>query len=58
MGTDESAFTMILVTRSFVQLKATFEIYEKIAGKDVEESLRKETKGVLQDALLTLGLYA
>lgn len=58
MGTDESAFTMILVSRSFAQLKATFEIYEKIAGRDVEESIRKETRGVLQDALLTLVRFA
>jgi hypothetical protein len=58
VGTDEAAFTMILVTRSFVQLKATFEIYEKLAGRDIEESIRKETKGVLRDALLTLASFA
>lgn len=57
-GTDEAAFTMILVSRSFIQLKATFEIYQKTGGKDFEEALRKETRGVLQEALLTIVKYA
>jgi hypothetical protein len=44
----------ILVSRSFSQLRATFEAYKKLHGKDIEKCIEKETRGDLEDALLSI----
>ena len=48
----------ILVSRSFAQLRATFDAYEKIAGKDIEKAIEHETMGDFEDALLAIGLHS
>lgn len=55
LGTDEEEFVRILCSRSYVQLRATFEEYYKISGIDIEKSIKKETSGDLEDALLAIG---
>ena len=45
----------ILVSRSFAQLRATFDAYQKIAGKDIEKSIISEMNGDLEDALVAIG---
>uniref|UniRef100_A0A8C5LBZ2 Annexin n=1 Tax=Jaculus jaculus TaxID=51337 RepID=A0A8C5LBZ2_JACJA len=53
-GTDELAFNEVLAKRSYKQLQATFQAYEILIGKDLEETIKEETSGDLQKAYLTL----
>lgn len=53
-GTDELAFNEVLAKRSFKQLQATFQAYQILIGKDIEEAIEAETSGDLQKAYLTL----
>ncbi|NWR20740.1 ANX13 protein, partial [Emberiza fucata] len=53
-GTEEQAFNVVLAKRSYSQLRATFQAYEKVCGKDIEESIKSETSGDLEKAYLTL----
>ncbi|GFN89719.1 Annexin [Plakobranchus ocellatus] len=53
-GTNESAFQKILVTRSYAQLRATFQEYAKIANKDIEDTIRSELSGDLEKGMLTI----
>lgn len=36
-------------------MRAVFESYKKIAGKDIEDSLKSEMSGDLLNGLLTIG---
>lgn len=54
-GTDESRFNAILVSRSFPQLRATFEEYSKISKKDIEEALKSELSGNLLSGMKSIG---
>uniref|UniRef100_A0A0B7AN97 Annexin n=2 Tax=Arion vulgaris TaxID=1028688 RepID=A0A0B7AN97_9EUPU len=53
-GTEESQFNKILVSRSFPQLRATFEEYKKISKKDIEEVLQSEFSGNILSGLKTI----
>nr|KAF6425273.1 hypothetical protein HJG59_009308 [Molossus molossus] len=53
-GTDEMKFITILCTRSATHLLRVFEEYEKIAGKSIEDSIKSETHGSLEQAMLTV----
>ncbi|XP_032706070.1 annexin A13, partial [Lontra canadensis] len=53
-GTDELAFTEVLAKRSHKQLRATFQAYQILINKDIEEAIEEETSGNLQKAYLTL----
>ncbi|KAG3273647.1 annexin A13 isoform X1 [Ictidomys tridecemlineatus] len=53
-GTDELAFNEVLANRNYKQLQATFQAYQILIGKDIEESIKEETSGDLQKAYLTL----
>lgn len=54
-GTDESQFNKILVSRSFPQLRATFEEYKKISKKDIEDVIASEFSGDILSGLKTIG---
>merc|ERR1711892_27741 len=41
-GTDETAFTLILARRSWIQLRAIILAYEQIAGNTLEEAIESE----------------
>jgi regulatory protein YycI of two-component signal transduction system YycFG len=45
------------VSRSYPQLRATFEEYKKISKKDIEEALKSEMSGDLLRGMLTIGEF-
>ncbi|XP_036064263.1 annexin A13 [Onychomys torridus] len=53
-GTDELAFNEVLAKRSFKQLRATFQAYQILIGKAMEEAIEEETSGDLKKAYLTI----
>lgn len=53
-GTDETAFNMVLCRRGNAQLRETFSKYEEIAGKDIEETIRSEVSGTLEEGYLAI----
>ncbi|KAI5154803.1 Annexin A8 [Manis pentadactyla] len=54
-GTGEMKFITILCTCSATHLMRVFEEYEKIANKSIEDSIKSETHGSLEEAMLTVG---
>ena len=44
-----------LLYRSFPQLRATFEEYDKLSEKDIEEIMKEELSGDIKDGMVTLG---
>lgn len=54
-GTEESEFNKVLITRSYQQLRATFAEYERLSGKDIESSIKKEFSGSIEKGLLGIG---
>ncbi|XP_077999143.1 annexin A4-like isoform X2 [Glandiceps talaboti] len=53
-GTDESRFNVILASRSYAQLRATFDEYGKMAKRDIEKSIKSEMSGDLEKGMLTI----
>ncbi|XP_063045738.1 annexin A5a [Engraulis encrasicolus] len=53
-GTDEDKFINILGNRSVEHLRKVFDAYKKIAGCDIEESIKDECTGNLEGILLAV----
>uniref|UniRef100_A0A669EI68 Annexin n=1 Tax=Oreochromis niloticus TaxID=8128 RepID=A0A669EI68_ORENI len=53
-GTDESTFTYILATRNYLQLQATFKIYEQLSGTEILDAIENETGGTLKKCYTAL----
>jgi len=51
---DDSIFEQILTTRSYPQLRATFESFKKVAGIDIKDAIKKEYSGDMEDGLCAL----
>lgn len=47
---------MILASRSFPQLRATFQEYAKLANKDIDDTIQSEMSGDLKDSMLSIGI--
>jgi annexin A7/11 len=54
VGTDEATFNMILCRRSFQQLKLVCQEYEKIAGHSLEQAIKREFSGDIEDGLVAI----
>lgn len=55
-GTDEATFNAIMCAENFAQLQAVFAEYKKLAGHDMEEAIKKEFSGDVQDGLSAVGM--
>lgn len=53
-GTDESRFHTVIVSRSYAQLRATFQEYAKAANKDIEDTIKSEMSGDLKEGMLAI----
>ncbi|XP_071774692.1 annexin A13-like [Centroberyx gerrardi] len=53
-GTDESTFSYILAHRNYLQLQATFKIYESLSGTDILDAIDHEATGTLKECYITL----
>ncbi|KAJ8285879.1 hypothetical protein GJAV_G00032010 [Gymnothorax javanicus] len=53
-GTDEAKFLSVLCVRSRKHLLRVFKEYKKISGRDIEESIKREMSGNLEDAFLAI----
>lgn len=53
-GTDEVKFLTVLCVRNPKHLLRVFEEYQKISGKDIEESIKREMSGCLEDVFLAI----
>jgi len=57
IGTDESVFNTVLCTRSYPQLKATFEKYRALTGKGIVDTITREFSGSIREGLLAVVNY-
>ncbi|XP_062521299.1 annexin A7-like [Corticium candelabrum] len=53
-GTDESVFNKIFATRSPPQLRATFEAYKELSGKDIISAIKSEMSGDLKSGYVAV----
>ncbi|KAG8518719.1 Annexin A4, partial [Galemys pyrenaicus] len=53
-GTDEVKFLTVLCTRNRNHLLHVFDEYKRISKKDIEQSIKSETSGSFEDALLAI----
>ncbi|KAF5304951.1 hypothetical protein FQA39_LY09425 [Lamprigera yunnana] len=53
-GTDESVFNMILCSRNYNQLRLIFDEYQRVAGHDIEQAIKGEFSGDIEQGLLAV----
>lgn len=53
-GTDEVKFLTVLCVRNRNHLLRVFDEYQKISGRDIEESIKREMSGTLEDVFLAI----
>lgn len=56
-GTDEGAFNATMVATNPAQLQLVFAEYQKVSGHDVEQAVKNEFSGDLEDGLMTVGKF-
>lgn len=54
LGTDESKFNAILCARSKAHLRAVFNEYQQMCGRDIEKSICREMSGDLESGMLAV----
>ncbi|XP_060560007.1 annexin A4-like isoform X2 [Ruditapes philippinarum] len=53
-GTDESQFNIIMASQSYEQLRAVFDAYSRISGRDIEKVIKSEMSGNLEIGMLAI----
>ncbi|KAF2894070.1 hypothetical protein ILUMI_12103 [Ignelater luminosus] len=53
-GTDESTFNMILCQRNYNQLRLVFDEYQRMGGHDIEQAIKGEFSGDIEQGLLAI----
>ncbi|KAM6986903.1 annexin A4 [Aplochiton taeniatus] len=53
-GTDEVKFLTVLCVRNRAHLLKVFEEYKKVSGRDIEDSIKREMSGSLEDIFLAI----
>uniref|UniRef100_A0A8C1Z1K4 Annexin n=1 Tax=Cyprinus carpio TaxID=7962 RepID=A0A8C1Z1K4_CYPCA len=53
-GTDEVKFLTVLSVRNRNHLLRVFQEYQKISGRDIEDSIKREMSGCLEDVFLAI----
>ncbi|XP_061731821.1 annexin A4 isoform X1 [Nerophis ophidion] len=53
-GTDEVKFLTVLCVRNQKHLLRVFQEYQKISGRDIEESIKREMSGCLEEVFLAI----
>ncbi|XP_061118753.1 annexin A4-like [Conger conger] len=53
-GTDEVKFLTVLCVRNREHLLQVFQEYQKLSGRDIEASIKREMSGSLEDAFLAI----
>ncbi|KAG7272412.1 hypothetical protein CRUP_013166 [Coryphaenoides rupestris] len=53
-GTDEVKFLTVLCARNRNHLLRVFEEYQKVSGRDIEESIKREMSGSLEEVFLAI----
>ncbi|KAJ0057096.1 hypothetical protein NL108_002020, partial [Boleophthalmus pectinirostris] len=53
-GTDEVKFLTVLCVRNRDHLLRVFDEYKKISGREIEESIKREMSGCLEDVFLAI----
>uniref|UniRef100_A0A665X7W1 Annexin n=1 Tax=Echeneis naucrates TaxID=173247 RepID=A0A665X7W1_ECHNA len=56
VGTDESQFNAILCARSKPHLRAVFQEYQQMCGRDIEKSICREMSGNVEDGMVAVGM--
>ncbi|KAM9477197.1 annexin A11a [Clarias gariepinus] len=54
LGTDESKFNAILCARSKPHLRAVFQEYQHMCGRDLQKSIEREMSGDLESGMLAV----
>uniref|UniRef100_A0A3Q3MLI3 Annexin n=1 Tax=Mastacembelus armatus TaxID=205130 RepID=A0A3Q3MLI3_9TELE len=54
VGTDESQFNAILCARSKPHLRAVFQEYQHMSGREIEKSICREMSGNLEDGMVAV----
>ncbi|XP_061600586.1 annexin A11a isoform X2 [Cololabis saira] len=54
LGTDESKFNAILCARSKPHLRAVFQEYQRMCGRDIEKSIGREMSGDLESGMVAV----
>ncbi|XP_056616431.1 annexin A11a isoform X2 [Triplophysa dalaica] len=54
LGTDESQFNSILCARSKTHLRAVFNEYQHMCGRDIEKSIDREMSGNLESGMVAV----
>uniref|UniRef100_A0A667YVK3 Annexin n=1 Tax=Myripristis murdjan TaxID=586833 RepID=A0A667YVK3_9TELE len=54
VGTDESQFNAILCARSKPHLRAVFQEYQQMCGRDIEKSICREMSGHVEDGMVAV----